>query len=102
MNESDSLASLQALLAVLIHRWQLAALEEQAFRRVTQGDQRIQAEVAATLASTPFADRLKSTDALRNQVLQHLANGRPLEIAASLGDLAALLGQTPEGLEDSL
>lgn len=101
LNASDSLASLQALLSVIIHRWQLAAIEAQAYRRATQGDQRIAKELAATLASNPFVGRLIKTDALRNQVLRALADGRPLDISEPLANLSVLLGQTPEGLEDS-
>jgi len=102
LTESDALASLQALLALIIHHWQQTALEVQAFRRATQGDKNIQAQVVATLTSAPFVDRLRRTDALRNQVLRALAEGRYLDIPELTANLSVLLGQTPEGLEDSL
>jgi hypothetical protein len=101
LTPNDSLASLQALLSVVIHRWQVAAIEAQAYRRATQGDQRIAEELAGTLASAPFADRLTRTNALRNQVIRSLADGRPLDISEPLANLGVLLGQTPEGLEES-
>ena len=83
------------LLSILIDRWQEAALEAQAYRRITEGKAEIKRQLDLALSSSPISDRRNLANEMRKRVNLALANGDQGEVSGLLGELKALLGHTP-------
>ena len=92
---NDSLEILKKVLSMLIQHWTDAALEVQAYRRVTEHDSTIQAKLAVALSNSPISDRRRRATDARNRVLLLVASGDYPEASGVLGEISALLGRTP-------